>query len=76
MNGVCELSSSKAAIPVQKYVEEYSIIKLLFFAKEGQVLLFISCTPHTFQVFVSYKAVFLWFVSLTIHFSIILKYII
>jgi hypothetical protein len=25
MNGVCDLSSSKAALPVQKYVEEYSI---------------------------------------------------
>ena len=26
MNGVCDLSSSKAALPVQKYVEEYSIL--------------------------------------------------
>ena len=27
MNAVCDLSSSKAALPVQKYVEEYLIIK-------------------------------------------------
>jgi hypothetical protein len=29
MNGVCDLSSSKAALPVQKYVEEYSIISIV-----------------------------------------------
>ena len=26
MDYICDLSSSKAALPVQKYVEEYSII--------------------------------------------------
>ncbi len=26
MEYICDLSSSKAALPVQKYVEEYSII--------------------------------------------------
>ena len=36
MNGVCDLSSSKAALPVQKYVEEYSIIKYFFLLRKNR----------------------------------------
>ena len=45
MNEVCDLSSSKAALPVQKYVEEYSIIKLLFLLRKDRYCFLFPAHP-------------------------------